>query len=100
MTSQNVILLAQAEVRPEYRDELVAVANATLELTLLERGCETFYQTSVEGDPNKLVFFEVFLSEQEHEIHLSQDYAKRFFASLEGKLVAAPIFTRLTNLFS
>ena len=100
MTSQNVILLAQAEVRPEYRDELVAVANATLELTLLERGCKAFYQTCVEDEPNRLVFFEVFRSEQEHEIHLSQDYAKRFFASLDGKLVGPATFTRLTHLSS
>ena len=99
MPSQKVILLAQAEVRPESRDEIIAIAKATLELTLLERGCETFYQTSVEDDPNKLVFFEVFHSEQDYEIHLSQEYAKRFFASLEGKLIAPPTFTRLTNLF-
>ena len=98
MPNQKVILLAQAEVRPEYRDEIIAVAKATLERTLLERGCETFYQTAVEDDPNKLVFFEVFLSEQDHEIHLSQDYAKQFFATLDGKLVAPPTFTRLSSL--
>ena len=49
-------------------------------------------------DPNKLVFFEVFSSAAAHEFHLEQDYTKRMFASLEGKVSGVPTLTKLSAL--
>ena len=97
MLVQKVILLAESAIRPEFRDALIAIASETLALTLREPGCEAFYQTAIEGQPNKFVFFEVFSSEKDHQFHLEQDYTKRFFAFLEGKLMGPPTFTRLVR---
>ena len=48
--------------------------------------------------PHKLVFFEVFSSTAAHEFHLDQDYTKRMFASLEGKVSGVPTLTKLSAL--
>jgi len=42
------------------------------------------------------VFFQVFSSAAEHEFHLEQDYAKRMFAALDGKMSGT--LTRLSAL--
>ena len=44
------------------------------------------------------MFFEVFSSVAAHEFHLAQDYTKRIFASLEGKMSEAPTLTALSAL--
>jgi quinol monooxygenase YgiN len=53
---------------------------------------------SREGDPHKLVFFEIFSSSAAHKFHLEQDYMKRLFTALEGKLAGATIMTKLNAL--
>lgn len=56
-------------------------------------------QRAVEArDPHKLVFFEIFSSSAAHKFHLEQDYMKRLFTALEGKLAGAPIMTKLNAL--
>jgi quinol monooxygenase YgiN len=44
------------------------------------------------------VFFEVFSSAAAHEFHLAQDYTKRMFALLEGKVSGVPTLTKLSAL--
>ena len=46
----------------------------------------------------KLVFFEIFSSSAAHKFHIEQDYMKRLFAALEGKLAGATIMTKLNAL--
>jgi len=60
--------------------------------------CEGMFETSREGDPHKLVFFEIFSSSAAHKFHLEQDYMKRLFTALEGKLAGASIMTKLNAL--
>jgi quinol monooxygenase YgiN len=66
--------------------------------TLQEPGCEALYETGREDDPHKLVFFEIFSSAEAHEFHLQQDYTKRMFAALDGKLSGVPTMTILSAL--
>jgi quinol monooxygenase YgiN len=56
------------------------------------------FETSQEGDPHTLVFSEIFSSSAARKFHLEQDYMKRLFTALEGKLAGAPIMTRLNVL--
>jgi quinol monooxygenase YgiN len=56
------------------------------------------FETSRESDPHKLVFFEIFSSSAAHKFHLEQDYMKRLFTALEGKLSAPTIMTKLNAL--
>jgi len=57
------------------------------------------FETSREGDPHKLVFFEIFSSSAAHKFHLEQDYIKRLFTVLEGKFAGAPMMTKLNALY-
>jgi quinol monooxygenase YgiN len=64
----------------------------------IQPGCEALYETGRNDDPHKLVFFEVFSSAAVHEVHLEQDYTKRMFASLDGKMSGVPTLTKLSAL--
>lgn len=98
MEDQKIYLLAQLTVLPGFLEEVKAIFKEALIPTLQEPGCEALYETGRKDDPHKLVFFEVFSSAAAHEFHLKQDYTKRMFASLEGKMSGAPTFTKLSAL--
>lgn len=100
MQGDKFILLVEAQILPEHNAAIMEVAAATLEKTRQEPGFEMLYQTAVVDDPDKLVFFEVFASEEAHKTHLEQPYTKYFFSFLEGKLASAPVITRLKKLAS
>jgi quinol monooxygenase YgiN len=98
MDGQKVYLLAELTVRPEFLDEVKAVLKEALVPTLQEPGCEALFETSREGAPHQLVFFEVFSSPAAHKFHLEQGHTKRALAALEGKLAGPPILTRWAAL--
>jgi quinol monooxygenase YgiN len=98
MQNQKVYLLAELTVLPEFLDDVKAILKEQLIPALQEPGCEALFTTSREGSPDKLVFLEVFSSPAAHRFHLEQDYTKRFFAAMEGKLAEAPIMTNLNAL--
>ena len=98
MEDKKIYLLAELTVRPEFLQEVKASLREALIPTLQEPGCEALYETGRKDDPHKLVFFEVFSSAAAHEFHLEQDYTKRMFASLEGKLSGVPTLTKLSAL--
>jgi hypothetical protein len=66
--------------------------------TLQEAGYEGMFETSREGDPHKLVFFEIFSPSTAHKFDLEQDYARRLFTALESMSAGAPIMTKLNAL--
>ena len=98
MDSQKIYLMAEVTVLPEFLDDVNGALKEALIPTLQEPGCEGMFETSREGDPHKLVFFEIFSSSAAHKFHLEQDYMKRLFAALEGKLAGASIMTKLNAL--
>ena len=98
MEDQKIYLLAESTVLPGFLEEVRAILKDALIPTLQEPGCEALYQTGRKDDPYKLVFFEVFSSAAAHEFHLEQDYTKRMFASLDGKVSAVPTLTKLSAL--
>jgi quinol monooxygenase YgiN len=98
MDSQKIYLLAELTVLPEFLDDVKGALKQALIPTLQEAGCEGLFETSREDDPHKLVFFEIFSSSAAHQFHLKQDYTKRLFAALEGKLAGALIMTKLNAL--
>lgn len=100
MEGNKIYLLAELNVRPGFLEEVKAIFKEALIPTLQEPGCEALYETGKEDDPHKLnlVLFEVFSSAAAHEFHLEQDYTKRLFASLEGKVIGTPTLTKLSAL--
>ena len=95
MKDGKLYLLAELLVRPEAVEETKAIFSKLLPTVLGEPGCEAMYTTSIQGVPNKLVFFEVFLSEEAHQFHLAQAYTHQLAADLEGKLLEPMKMTRL-----
>jgi quinol monooxygenase YgiN len=95
MSVEKFILLVQAQVKPEFREDVLSAAKTNFPFTIAEPGCEAFFQTTSADNPNELVFFEVFSSTEAHEVHLTQDYAEAFFAVLEGKLLSPPNIKKL-----
>jgi quinol monooxygenase YgiN len=98
MSAARYILLVEASVKPQHLDEVIEAATTALAPTLREPGCDAFFQTVRADQPNALVFFEVFASDAAHDHHLEQDYTRRVFAVLDGKLEAPPRMTRLRQL--
>lgn len=99
MENSKVILLAEVPVLPAFLEEIKALSAATLKPALEEAGCEVFYQTSKKDDPNTLVFFEVFASQDALDLHMQAAYTNTFFAGVQGKLAGKPVTTYLKNLF-
>ena len=98
MPNDKLILLIQGKVLPEHRAELLQAVRETLPLTRAETGVELLYPTTRKDDPNTLVFFEVFSSQDAHDFHMQQEYTKRFFATIQGSLVGEPVVTNLSEL--
>jgi len=98
MPNQKVILLLQVKILPQYRAEILQVARETKPLTRAEAGIEAYYQTARGDDPDKLVVFVVFSSQDAHDFHFQQEHAKRTFAAFEGKLAEEPVITKLFEL--
>jgi quinol monooxygenase YgiN len=98
MPNDKLILLVQAKVLPEHRAELLQALREALPLTRAETGLELLYPTTRKDDPNTLVFFEVFSSQEAHDFHMQQEYTKRLFATLEGGLAGEPVVTNLSEL--
>ena len=95
---ERIYLLAEFTILPEFLEEVKAILKEALIPTLHEPGCEALYETGRQEDPHKLVSFEVFSTAEAHQVHLEQDYTKRIFASLDGKLSGTPNLTRLSAL--
>ena len=98
MEGKKIYLLAESTVLPGFLEEAKAILEEALIPTLQEPGCKALYETGREDDPHKLVFFEIFSSAEAHEFHLRQDYTKRMFAALDGKLSGVPTMTILSAL--
>jgi quinol monooxygenase YgiN len=95
MKDEKLYLLAEILVKPEALEETKAIFAKLLPTVLQEPGCEAMYTTTVEGESTKLVFFEIFSSEEAHRFHMAQPYTHQLGADLEGKLLAPMKMTRL-----
>ncbi|MEK6397760.1 MAG: antibiotic biosynthesis monooxygenase [Terriglobus sp.] len=78
--------MADFLVKPEALEETKQIFSTLLPTVLQEEGCGAMYTTTVEDEPNRLVFFEVFSSEEAHAFHMAQSYTKQLGVDLEGKL--------------
>jgi quinol monooxygenase YgiN len=97
MVDKKIYLLAEFVVKPELLEETKGIFAKLLPTVLEELGCEAMYTTSIDGEPNELVFFEIFTSQEAHDWHMAQSYTRQLAVDLEGKLAAAPKMTKLSR---
>ena len=98
MKDKKIYMLVEFTVLPEHLDDVIRIFEEALPSIQKERGFEVLYLTSLEGEPTKFVFFEVFATEESRKFHLEQNHTKKMAAALDGKLTGAPVFTRLHNI--
>jgi quinol monooxygenase YgiN len=98
MTNQKVIMLIEAKIQAQRRDEIIAAARQYVPLVRAEPGVEAFYLTAQEDDPNTLIFYEVYKSKTAQDSHLQQDFVKKFLATLKSAQVADRVRTRLVDI--
>lgn len=98
MTNQKVIMLIEAKIQAQRRDEIIAAARQYVPLVRVEPGVEAFYLTAREDDPNTLIFYEVYKSKAAQDSHLQQDFVKKFLATLKGAQVGDRVRTRLVDV--
>src|SRR6516164_9522905 len=98
MPNEKVVRLLQVKVLPQYRDEVLQAVRENKLPTRADEGVEAYYQAARKDDPNTLLFFAIFASQDAYDSHLQQQHAKRTFAAFQGKLAEDPIRTELIEL--
>ena len=98
MTIEKVIMLIEAKIQPQRRAELLDAAHEYLPLVRAEAGVEAFYITTRKDDPNTIVFYEIYRSQAAQDLHLQQDFTKRFLTTLKSAQVGDRVRTNLVEL--
>jgi quinol monooxygenase YgiN len=98
MTNEKVIMLIEAKIQPQRRADLLDAARQYLPLVRAEPGVETFYITARKDDPNTIVFYEVYRSQAAQDLHLQQDFTKKFLTTLKSAQLGDRVRTSLVEL--
>jgi quinol monooxygenase YgiN len=98
MTSDRVIMLIEAKIQPQRRAEILEAARQYLPLVRAEPGVEAFYIAARKDDPDTLVFYEVYRSQAAQDLHLQQDFTKKFLTTLKSAQVGDRVRTSLVEL--
>jgi len=96
--SEKVIMLIEARIQAQRRAELVDAARQYLPLVWAEPGVEAFYLTVRKDDPNTFVFYEIYKSQAAQDLHLQQDFTKKFLETLKGAQAGDRVRTNLVEL--
>ena len=59
---------------------------------------EAFYLTARQDDPNTFVFYEIYKSKTAQDVHLQQDFTKKFLATLKSAQVGDRVRTNLVEV--
>jgi quinol monooxygenase YgiN len=98
MTNEKVIMLIEAKIQPQRRAELLDAVRQYLPLVRAEPGVEAFYIAVRKDDPNTIVFYEVYRSQAAQDLHLQQDFTKKFLTTLKSAQVGDRVRTSLVEL--
>jgi quinol monooxygenase YgiN len=98
MTNEKVIMLIEAKIQPQRRAEVVDAVGQYLPLVRAEPGVEAFYIAARKDDPNTIVFYEVYRSQAAQDLHLQQDFTKKFLATLKSAQAGDRVRASLVEL--
>jgi len=96
--TNKVIMLIEAKIQPQRRAELMEALRQYLPQVRAEPGVEAFYVTARQDDPNTIVFYEIYKSQAAQDLHLQQDFTKKFLATLKSAQVGDRVRTNLVEL--
>jgi len=100
MTNEKVIMLIEAKIQPQRRAEIVEALGQYLPSVRGEPGVEAFYVAARKDDLNTFVFYEIYRSQAAQDLHLQQDFTKRFLAALKSAQIGDRVRTNLVELTS
>ena len=98
MTDEKVIMLIEAKIQPQRREELIVALREYLPLVRAEPGVEAFYVSARKDDSNTFVFYEIYKSQAAQDFHLQQDFTKKFLATLKSAQAGDRVRTNLVEL--
>ena len=98
MAEEKVIMLIEAKIQPQRQAEIIEAAHQYLPLVRAEPGVEAFYVTARKDDPNTFVFYEIYKSQAAQDLHLQQDFTKKFLATLKSAQSGDRVRTNLVEL--
>lgn len=88
-----IIVLAEANARPEHRDELAQALARACVVSRDDPGCLAYsFQSNVE-DSNSFTSIERWESRADLDAHLATAHVADLVAGLTGKVTAAPVIT-------
>lgn len=71
MSSDTVCLIAEAEIKPDYFEEMMGLLAEAVRHASGEPGCIIFVLHQDASNPRKVLFYEVWASEAERQTHLN-----------------------------
>lgn len=98
MSDEKVIMLIEAKIQPQRREELIEALREYLPLVRAEPGVEAFHVTARKDDLNTFVFYEIYKSQAAQDYHLQQDFTKKFLATLKSAQAGDRVRTNLIEL--
>ena len=89
-----IVIAGQVAVRPDRRDEAVRAALAMAEATRKEDGCISYRFSSDLADPNTILIFEEWESDEALARHFQTEHMRVFRAGLPQVLAGASTIKR------
>ena len=89
-----IVIAGNVAVKPERRDEAIRVALAMAKSTVAEPGCVQYRFSADLGDPNTLLIFEEWESDEALARHFQSAHMKTFQQALPGLLAGGVTIKR------
>jgi quinol monooxygenase YgiN len=89
-------VIAQLQVKPERRADLLEMLNDIVILTRQETGCIEYRLHVSNDDPNRLVFYENWKTRQDMDDHMRMPYLENFLSRRLNFLTKEPDLVILT----
>jgi len=89
-----IVIAGSVAARPERREEVIRVARTMAAATRAEAGCVTYRFSADLDDPNTLLIFEEWESEEALARHFQSPHMAAFRQALPGLLAGVPALKR------
>ena len=98
MTDERIIMLIEAKIQPQRREELLGALEEYLPLVRAEPGVVSFHVYERKDGPNMFVLHEIYKSKPAQDSHFQQGFTKKFLAILDGAQAAERVRTSLVEV--